>query len=92
MSYQLSSVPHCSEPFLGPTLAQGCPGSQFVLFMTILDTFIRAKREVSQLCERVIPVNPAENYYDFIVIGGKYIIHLKEIKLINLKVKRTEFV
>ncbi|XP_043476409.1 glucose dehydrogenase [FAD, quinone]-like isoform X4 [Leptopilina heterotoma] len=70
MSYQLSSIPHCSDPFLGPTLAQGCPGSQFVLFMTLLDTFIRGKREVSQLCERIIPTNPAENYYDFIVIGG----------------------
>ncbi|XP_033217541.1 glucose dehydrogenase [FAD, quinone]-like isoform X2 [Belonocnema kinseyi] len=70
MSYQLSSIPHCAEPFLGPPLTQGCPGSQFVLFMTLLDTFIRTNREVSQLCERVIPVNPAENYYDFIVIGG----------------------
>ncbi|XP_051170539.1 glucose dehydrogenase [FAD, quinone]-like isoform X2 [Leptopilina boulardi] len=38
--------------------------------MTLLDTFIRGKREVSQLCERIIPINPAEDYYDFIVIGG----------------------
>lgn len=79
MSYQPSSIPHCSDPFLGPSLAQGCPGSQFMLFMTLLDTFIRGKREVSQLCERIIPTNPAEDYYDFIVIGGNcaimFIIH-----------------
>lgn len=38
--------------------------------MTLLDTFIRAKDEVSQLCERVKPVDPPAYYYDFIVVGG----------------------
>ena len=71
MSHQISVEPQCAEPFLGPTMAQACPGSQFMIFMTLLDTFIRTRREISQLCERVIPVNPAENYYDFIVVGGK---------------------
>ncbi|XP_058801852.1 glucose dehydrogenase [FAD, quinone]-like isoform X2 [Phymastichus coffea] len=70
MSYSLSFSPSCSEPFLGPSLAQTCPGAQFLVFMTILDTFLRAKREVSRLCERVIPKDPADYYYDFIVVGG----------------------
>ncbi|XP_001604393.1 glucose dehydrogenase [FAD, quinone]-like [Nasonia vitripennis] len=70
MSYSLSLEPACNEPYLGPSLAQACPGSQFLVFMTILDTFVRAKREVSRLCERVIPADPADYYYDFIVVGG----------------------
>ena len=73
MSYNLSFAPACSEPYLGPSLAQACPGSQFLVFMTILDTFVRAKHEVSRLCERVIPAEPADYYYDFIVVGGEYI-------------------
>lgn len=73
MSYSPSFEPACNEPYLGPSLAQACPGSQFLVFMTILDTFVRAKREVSRLCERVIPADPADYYYDFIVVGGEYI-------------------
>ncbi|XP_012285424.1 glucose dehydrogenase [FAD, quinone]-like [Orussus abietinus] len=70
MSYTPTFVSECAEPFLGPSLARTCPGSQFLLFMTLLDTFIRGKQPIAQLCERVAPVNPAEFYYDFIVIGG----------------------
>ncbi|XP_044593925.1 glucose dehydrogenase [FAD, quinone]-like isoform X1 [Cotesia glomerata] len=70
MSYNVSILSECVEPFLGPSLAQVCPGSQFLLFMTLLDTFIRTNLEVSQLCNRVFPTNPADYYYDFIVIGG----------------------
>ncbi|XP_032684538.1 glucose dehydrogenase [FAD, quinone]-like isoform X2 [Odontomachus brunneus] len=71
MSYNLTVNPVCQEPtYLGPSLAQVCPGSQFLTFMTILDTFVRSQDKVSQLCERVKPTNPAEYYYDFIVVGG----------------------
>lgn len=69
MSYVASVTPECADPFLGPSLAESCRGSQFLLFMTLLDTFVRSKKEVAQLCERVQPVNP-EDYYDFIVVGG----------------------
>ncbi|KAK1137670.1 hypothetical protein K0M31_002168 [Melipona bicolor] len=72
MSYQVSVSAACSEPYLGPSLAQTCPGSQFLTFMTLLDTFVRAKDEISQLCERVRPIDPAGDNYDFIVIGGEY--------------------
>ncbi|XP_066591994.1 glucose dehydrogenase [FAD, quinone]-like [Prorops nasuta] len=70
MSYNLSFTPACSVPFLGPSMAQTCPGSQFLMFMTILDLFIRAKEDISQLCSRVRPASPPEYYYDFIVVGG----------------------
>ncbi|KAG7204113.1 hypothetical protein KM043_001961 [Ampulex compressa] len=70
MSYNATVMPTCPEPYLGPSLAQSCPGSQFLMFMTLLDTYIRSKEDISQLCERVRPVNPPEYYYDFIVVGG----------------------
>ncbi|XP_014467194.1 PREDICTED: glucose dehydrogenase [FAD, quinone]-like [Dinoponera quadriceps] len=70
MSYNLSVGPACPEPYLGPSLAQVCPGSQFLTFMTILDTLVRSQDRVSQLCERVKQTDPPEYYYDFIVVGG----------------------
>ncbi|KZC06464.1 Glucose dehydrogenase [acceptor] [Dufourea novaeangliae] len=70
MSYNISAAPACPEPYLGPSLAYSCPGPQFLTFMTLLDTFIRAKDEISQLCERVRPVDPPQYTYDFIVVGG----------------------
>ncbi|XP_043515900.1 glucose dehydrogenase [FAD, quinone]-like [Frieseomelitta varia] len=70
MSYEVSVSATCPEPYLGPSLAQTCPGSQFLTFMTLLDTFVRGKEEISQLCERVRPIDPAGYNYDFIVIGG----------------------
>ncbi|CAK9809025.1 Glucose dehydrogenase [FAD, quinone] [Anthophora plagiata] len=70
MSFEASVSSPCSEPYIGPSLGQSCPGNQFLAFMTLLDTFIRAKDEVSQLCERVKPVDPPAYYYDFIVVGG----------------------
>lgn len=71
MSYNLTAGPVCQEPYLGPSLAQVCPGSQFLTFMTILDTLVRRQDSVSQLCERVKPADPAEYYFDFIVVGGE---------------------
>lgn len=72
MSYQISTIIPCREPFLGPSLAQVCPGTQFLVFMTILDNFIRAKQEISQLCQRITPVDTPDHTYDFIVVGGEY--------------------
>ncbi|XP_076638654.1 glucose dehydrogenase [FAD, quinone] [Colletes latitarsis] len=70
MSYNVTATSPCEQPYLGPGLGGLCPGSQFLTFMTLLDTFVRAKDEISQLCERVRPVNEPENVYDFIVVGG----------------------
>lgn len=71
MSYNLTHGSSCSEPYIGPSLAQTCPGTQFLTFMTLLDTFIRAKDDISELCQRPRPVDPPEYSYDFIVVGGK---------------------
>ncbi|XP_076657188.1 glucose dehydrogenase [FAD, quinone] isoform X1 [Halictus rubicundus] len=70
MSYQVTAQPMCPHPYLGPSLAYICPGPQFLTFMALLDTFIRDKDEISQICERVRPVNPPDPVYDFIVVGG----------------------
>lgn len=72
MSYNLSISPICPDPNLGPSLAQVCPGPQFLTFMSLFNTFALAKEEVSLLCQRFEPVEPAEYYYDFIVVGGEY--------------------
>lgn len=40
--------------------------------MSLFNTFALAKEEVSLLCQRFEPVEPAEYYYDFIVVGGEY--------------------
>ncbi|EFN69047.1 Glucose dehydrogenase [acceptor] [Camponotus floridanus] len=71
MSYSLSVRAVCAEPYLGPSLAQVCPGSQFLTFMTLLDALVRSQESISQTCERIKPVNPPEYYYDFIVVGGE---------------------
>ncbi|XP_078033752.1 glucose dehydrogenase [FAD, quinone] isoform X2 [Augochlora pura] len=69
--YNVTAQPSCPyTPYLGPSLANTCPGPQFLTFMTLLDTFVRDKDEISQICERVRPVQPPEPVYDFIVIGG----------------------
>lgn len=75
MSYNLSITTECVEPFLGPTLGQSCPGSQFLMFMSLVDTFVRAKQDISFLCERVKPIDPPEYTYDFIVVGGEYVLY-----------------
>ncbi|XP_017883554.1 glucose dehydrogenase [FAD, quinone]-like isoform X2 [Ceratina calcarata] len=68
--YRTSVAPVCGDHFLGPSLAQVCPASQFLMFMSILDTFIRSQESIAQLCERVRPIDPPELNYDFIVVGG----------------------
>ncbi|XP_050464030.1 glucose dehydrogenase [FAD, quinone]-like isoform X1 [Cataglyphis hispanica] len=70
MSYNLTIGPNCSGPYLGPSLAQVCPGSQYLTFMTLLDVLVRSQESISQSCERIKPIDPPDYYYDFIVVGG----------------------
>lgn len=70
MSYGLSVGPTCPIS-LGPSLAHVCPGSQFLTFMTILETLVESQEKVSESCGRVRSKNPPDYYYDFIVIGGE---------------------
>ncbi|CAH0551850.1 unnamed protein product [Brassicogethes aeneus] len=56
--------------YVGPSLANTCGGSAYVLFMTLLDTFIRNKCDLSEICQRVQPKLRPDPEYDFVVIGG----------------------
>lgn len=56
----------------GQTLASLCGGGQFMLFMGLLEVFIRSQCDLEDPCNR-----PKERFsrdidyeYDFIVIGG----------------------
>lgn len=59
-----------APPHIGPPLDQTCGGGSFILFMTLLDTFIRNKCDLSEICQRVTPRVQPDSEYDFVVIGG----------------------
>lgn len=60
----------CAAPYIGPSLENTCGGGSFILFMSLLDTFIRNKCDLSEICQRVRPKSRPDLEYDFIVIGG----------------------
>lgn len=60
----------CAAPYIGPSLASTCNGGMFILFMSLLDTFIRNKCDLSEICQRVNPKSRPDPEYDFIVIGS----------------------
>ncbi|GJQ80215.1 hypothetical protein Trydic_g23790 [Trypoxylus dichotomus] len=60
----------CHAPYIGPSLANTCGGGSFVLFMSLLDSFIARRCDLSQICERVVPRTAPDLEYDFIVIGS----------------------
>ncbi|KAJ8963250.1 hypothetical protein NQ318_018716 [Aromia moschata] len=60
----------CAAPYIGPPLDNTCGGAPFVLFMALLDTFIRKKCDISEICDRVNPRTQPDAEYDFVIIGG----------------------
>ncbi|XP_017775312.1 PREDICTED: glucose dehydrogenase [FAD, quinone]-like [Nicrophorus vespilloides] len=60
----------CAASYMGPSLANTCGGGSFVLFMTLLDTFIRNRCDLSEVCSRVRPRIRPNLEYDFVVIGS----------------------
>lgn len=67
----------CQGGELGPSLAETCGGGAFILFMTMLNTFIKNKCDLSDACGRVRPLkrppltsSGAAFEYDFVVIGS----------------------
>lgn len=60
----------CTAPYIGPSLENTCGGGAFILFMGLLDTFIRNRCDVSEICERVKPRVTPDADYDFVVIGA----------------------
>nr|CAD7425103.1 unnamed protein product [Timema monikensis] len=57
-----------SQP--GPTLASTCGGSAFMLFMGLLEVFIRSQCDLEDPCGRPESRSVLDPEYDFIVVGG----------------------
>ncbi|XP_028132248.2 glucose dehydrogenase [FAD, quinone] [Diabrotica virgifera virgifera] len=53
----------------GPTLAATCGGAPFMLFMGLLEVFLRSQCDIEDPCHRARPPSLFHDY-DFIVVGG----------------------
>lgn len=60
----------CNVSYIGPPLTYTCGGGSYVLFMSLLNSFIYRRCDLSEICERVVPRSVPDVEYDFIVIGG----------------------
>ncbi|XP_033217048.1 glucose dehydrogenase [FAD, quinone]-like [Belonocnema kinseyi] len=54
----------------GPTLASTCGGASFLVFMSILESFIRRQCDLADPCNRPLNRESPNSRYDFVVIGG----------------------
>ncbi|KAH0954706.1 hypothetical protein HN011_007305 [Eciton burchellii] len=54
----------------GPTLASTCGGPSFMLFMGLLEVFLRSQCDLEDPCNRPAPPSNVNARYDFVVIGG----------------------
>ncbi|XP_049839858.1 glucose dehydrogenase [FAD, quinone] [Schistocerca gregaria] len=54
----------------GPTLASTCGGSSFMLFMGLLEVFIRSQCDLEDPCGRPTSRRRPDVEYDFVVVGG----------------------
>ncbi|GLH00291.1 Uncharacterized protein GBIM_06710 [Gryllus bimaculatus] len=60
----------CPSAPTGPTLAATCGGSAFMLFMGLLEVFIRSQCDLEDPCGRPRARRRLDDAYDFIVVGG----------------------
>jgi glucose 1-dehydrogenase (FAD, quinone) len=73
---QTSTMVTCDCPVgaasAGQTLAALCGGGQFMLFMGLLEVFIRSQCDLEDPCNRPKErlMRDVDNDYDFIIIGG----------------------
>lgn len=65
-----SSNCNCPVTQPGPTLASTCGGSAFMLFMGLLEVFIRSQCDIEDPCGRLLARALPDEEYDFIVVGG----------------------
>lgn len=61
---------NCPVTQPGPTLASTCGGSSFMLFMGLLEVFIRSQCDLEDPCGRPVSRGMADREYDFIVVGA----------------------
>lgn len=66
----MSSGCDCPIAHSGPTLASTCGGSTFMLFMGLLEVFIRSQCDLEDPCGRPQERINFDREYDFIVVGG----------------------
>ncbi|CAG9559115.1 unnamed protein product [Danaus chrysippus] len=59
----------CPIQEIGPAMAGSCPG-QFLLFMSILESFLNGRCDLADPCKRVVDTQEPDNSYDFVVVGG----------------------
>ncbi|XP_045770259.1 glucose dehydrogenase [FAD, quinone]-like isoform X2 [Maniola jurtina] len=61
----------CACPIreIGPSMTGSC-SSQFVLFMSILESFVNGRCDVADPCNRVTDRGIPDDSYDFVVVGG----------------------
>lgn len=55
---------------IGPTLSSTCGGSAFMLFMGLLEVFLRSQCDLEDPCGRPKSRSTPDTEYDFIVVGG----------------------
>ncbi|XP_063231258.1 glucose dehydrogenase [FAD, quinone]-like [Bacillus rossius redtenbacheri] len=61
----------CPAPYVGPPLTATCGAGQFLVFMGLLDGYLRAQCDVADPCGRVSCRSaPRDLDYDFVVVGG----------------------
>lgn len=61
---------NCPMTQPGPTLAATCGGGAFMLFMGLLEVFLRSQCDLEDPCGRAQYRRHMDSVYDFIVIGG----------------------
>lgn len=61
---------NCPVTQPGPTLASTCGGAPFMLFMGLLEVFLRSQCDLEDPCGRPGMQAPLQSEYDFIVVGG----------------------
>lgn len=62
---------NCTAPFIGPSLTDTCGAGAFVVFMGMLDMFLRKQCDLADPCGRVTDRERVDfTGYDFIVVGG----------------------
>ncbi|XP_046683423.1 glucose dehydrogenase [FAD, quinone]-like [Homalodisca vitripennis] len=60
----------CPVSLPGPSVANSCGGASFVLFMGLLEQFLRSQCDIEDPCGHFTPPQNPEREYDFIVVGG----------------------
>ncbi|CAH2051585.1 unnamed protein product, partial [Iphiclides podalirius] len=61
---------NCPMTQPGPTLAATCGGGAFMLFMGLLEVFLRSQCDLEDPCGRTQYRRHMDSVYDFIVVGG----------------------